>query len=441
MDALGGFVETVILVAIGTIIFAPEHNLFLKWARLKESRRKYGLYFYISLFWIIPIFHSTIIEFNYIKLTCSLLLFYSIFRNSKILRTGILPQMPFRLKTSSTSNNNTGNNLEDKQESKKFSHFQSTIQDEWQKAIDRQKATKDAISSTLANQTIEEEVYSAHFKNLPDSRIDTIHDFDDLPNFHPELNVRGQTTRRERARECRVISVDKVNNCGVFKGSSRDRYNTTLNSCECRDFELRHRACKHMFRLAHEIGIIHIDGCPSGKLYNCDDPMEKYTIGAAKELIEKLSVDERQVLYRLLCQWINVSSQNEWIYERDEPISNKLIECGFLQEKWAPEKIWPILKMAEIRAFIKEQNGQKCPVKKNDAVLLLRKMGDDYCSPLIHQYKYTVFDDGFKPIRGKMCYFLRLLLGDNRTPEDLKDMEDTDEDMEFEADDSKNFFV
>ena len=283
-------------------------------------------------------------------------------------------------------------------------------------------------SYPLSTQSIDSEIFESFLENptvktMMDKRM-----FKDLPDFHSELNVHGQISRHERAKECRVISIDEINKCGVFKGSHRDHYNTSLNSCECRDFELRHRSCKHMFRLAHELGIINIEDCPRGQFYNDSDPMEKYTIGAAKESIEKMGVDERRELYCLLCQWIYSPSQNEWIYERDEPLSNKIIGYGFLQEREAAEKIWPLLKMKDIRAFIKERCGQKCPAKKDDALILAKSMGNEFCGPLIHKYKCVIFDEGFRPIRGKMRSYIRLLLGFTAaTSTEMTDLNDKDD--------------
>ncbi|SHJ75294.1 SWIM zinc finger family protein [Tepidibacter formicigenes] len=37
---------------------------------------------------------------------------------------------------------------------------------------------------------------------------------------------------------------------------SRGTYNTTLNSCTCYDFETRQLPCKHIYRLAFELGFL-----------------------------------------------------------------------------------------------------------------------------------------------------------------------------------------
>ena len=52
------------------------------------------------------------------------------------------------------------------------------------------------------------------------------------------------------------ISIDKEHETGVFYGSGKDPYQTSLASCTCNDFVRRKKPCKHVFRLAMELGII-----------------------------------------------------------------------------------------------------------------------------------------------------------------------------------------
>ena len=52
------------------------------------------------------------------------------------------------------------------------------------------------------------------------------------------------------------LSVDKEHETGVFYGSGKEPYQTSLASCTCNDFVKRKKPCKHVFRLAMELGII-----------------------------------------------------------------------------------------------------------------------------------------------------------------------------------------
>lgn len=49
-------------------------------------------------------------------------------------------------------------------------------------------------------------------------------------------------------------SIDKENKTGVFEGSGKEPYHVTLESCTCGDFKRRKLPCKHMYRLAMELG-------------------------------------------------------------------------------------------------------------------------------------------------------------------------------------------
>lgn len=68
--------------------------------------------------------------------------------------------------------------------------------------------------------------------------------------------------RLKRAASVKLVSFDKTNQCGVFKGSGNREYQTTLYSCNCPDFAInkREQACKHIIRLGIECGIIEETG-------------------------------------------------------------------------------------------------------------------------------------------------------------------------------------
>lgn len=53
--------------------------------------------------------------------------------------------------------------------------------------------------------------------------------------------------------ECTPISIDVGEQCGTFSGTS-GTYHTWLVECECVDFQRRKHPCKHMYRLAFELG-------------------------------------------------------------------------------------------------------------------------------------------------------------------------------------------
>lgn len=64
-----------------------------------------------------------------------------------------------------------------------------------------------------------------------------------------------QKKRIEKAKEekCRPSSIDYDAGIAIFEGSGKKPYETTVNSCTCRDFFVRRLPCKHIYRLRMEL--------------------------------------------------------------------------------------------------------------------------------------------------------------------------------------------
>lgn len=83
----------------------------------------------------------------------------------------------------------------------------------------------------------------------------------DNPNEHEEQRV-----RQRNAKKCHVIDINKEAETAIFGGSGKRPYYTTLDSCTCQDFGMRHLPCKHIYRLAHELGKFNLDEVPDGRV-------------------------------------------------------------------------------------------------------------------------------------------------------------------------------
>ena len=93
--------------------------------------------------------------------------------------------------------------------------------------------------------------------------------------------------------ECTPISIDKDSGSGVFPSSSSGRsYRTTLDECTCPDFAMRNMPCKHIYRLAMELGVI--DGDYSSYLHggyhwrDAVDLIERYPDHVQQEFLDEL---------------------------------------------------------------------------------------------------------------------------------------------------------
>lgn len=64
---------------------------------------------------------------------------------------------------------------------------------------------------------------------------------------------------KARSNKCRPLSISKDEQKGIFPGADRSIYETALDNCTCKDFGFRKLPCKHMYRLAHELGLFRLD--------------------------------------------------------------------------------------------------------------------------------------------------------------------------------------
>lgn len=55
--------------------------------------------------------------------------------------------------------------------------------------------------------------------------------------------------------KCEAISLDTASMSAAIIGSDPEPYSVTLSGCSCFDFTSRGLPCKHMYRLADELGL------------------------------------------------------------------------------------------------------------------------------------------------------------------------------------------
>ena len=70
-----------------------------------------------------------------------------------------------------------------------------------------------------------------------------------------------------------ILSIDKNKPLIVIKGSKKDAHTANLEECDCTDFRMVQggvHACKHMIRLAIELGIINKSGNTPKQQYAAD---------------------------------------------------------------------------------------------------------------------------------------------------------------------------
>ena len=98
-----------------------------------------------------------------------------------------------------------------------------------------------------------------------------------------------ESDRMSRASETLFINLDSTAKKANFIGSGGKLYNTTLHSCTCPDFKKRKAACKHMYRLAHELSIS--DHQLLNETANGKDAIPEFEVAPKKHWVHMLSLD------------------------------------------------------------------------------------------------------------------------------------------------------
>lgn len=90
--------------------------------------------------------------------------------------------------------------------------------------------------------------------------------------------------------ECTPLSINHSDFTGVFSGSS-SKYQTSLTSCTCKDFSIKRKPCKHMYRLAIELGLINTDVKSDLSKVKKTSTIKPWTLEQAVEIIKTLKPD------------------------------------------------------------------------------------------------------------------------------------------------------
>ena len=99
---------------------------------------------------------------------------------------------------------------------------------------------------------------------------------------------------------CTPVSISREEGRGTFSGS-HGVYQTTLESCTCADFSRRRLPCKHVYRLAIELGVM--EGAAASDVSKVKRPAAPgRSLKQAVADVEKLGVDDQRLLRSVLSE-------------------------------------------------------------------------------------------------------------------------------------------
>lgn len=190
--------------------------------------------------------------------------------------------------------------------------------------------------------------------------MDNLYDIEKI-HTDEEQNTRLQSAKKG---ECTPISIDIDNRTGKFSGRY-GIYETTLEMCNCFDFEKRDKPCKHMYRLAIELGLINETAETDPSKIKAPPPEDSYKI---HELFAKINdlPDDTQILLKdvllnyIYRKFINIgiknTPENQILIERD--ILKEVQDYGALLRTFPRNKINAILDKEGIKGFKRNMSQQ-----------------------------------------------------------------------------------
>lgn len=122
------------------------------------------------------------------------------------------------------------------------------------------------------------------------------------------------------------VSLDSEARTAKILGSTGETYDVSLAGCTCRYFERTGSPCKHMCRLALELGLIH----DTGVYIDDSEGVSKYSVLHAIERIEDNLNQEQQLMLRKILRKSRASAVPVAVVRAEEPICDALVEVGFL---------------------------------------------------------------------------------------------------------------
>lgn len=174
-------------------------------------------------------------------------------------------------------------------------------------------------------------------------------------NWPEDIHATAEQQKRlESAKSPKTtpICIEKESKEGIFPGRGSSDYHTTLEFCTCVDFARRKLPCKHIYRLAIELGKL----------------KESVQIGINKNILIKSQIEFKDAIAELEnlsdnCQYIfkNFLEQSLTLKTAEFPVlvnrsSDELLSCTLLKQINAPDVALQIFKRNQIIQILDAHN-------------------------------------------------------------------------------------
>ena len=167
--------------------------------------------------------------------------------------------------------------------------------------------------------------------------------------------------------ELTPVELNKVEETAIFDGSE-SRYFTSLDSCQCIDFCRRQRPCKHMYRLAMEVGAF--PGLEDTKSLAPEDICkERWDLDYILSLISDFTPTEKQD-FAHICINCGIYNQNGPT-ETTKKLAGKLVKLGLVTKIEDVEKTLHNFTKADLMLLFSSY-GLKSSMKKQEMIDVLK---------------------------------------------------------------------
>lgn len=127
---------------------------------------------------------------------------------------------------------------------------------------------------------------------------------------------------------CTPVSLDPSACTGTFKGSS-GTHTTALDHCSCVDFNRRRLPCKHMYRLAMELGAFQTDfESDKSAIVEPKSSVHRERLSETIKVVETLTDDQQRELLEIVR---SVNSKSPSICCKSTPDLQVLLNCNLIE--------------------------------------------------------------------------------------------------------------